>query len=74
MDQILLWPPEPPYEEYITVIELACQSLKTTETEELRTDIYKVLRHSHPPKPNLSKEEWKALKQQKWIKSTSYSL
>ena len=26
---------------------------------------YRALRHSHPPRPNLSKEEWKALKQLK---------
>ena len=40
-----------------------CQSLNTDEAEELRADMYKTLRHSHPPEPNLSKEEWKALKQ-----------
>ena len=62
MDQILLWPQKSPYEEYITAIEFACQSLKTNEAEELRADIYRALRHSHPPKPNLSIEEWKALK------------
>ena len=54
-----------PYEEYITAIELACQSLNATEAEELRADIYRALRHSNPPRPNLSKEEWKALKQLK---------
>ena len=55
--------PNPSYLEYITAIELACQSLNTNEAEELRADIYRALRHSHPPKLNLRKEEWKALKQ-----------
>ena len=54
-----------PYQEYITAIELSSQCLNTTETEELRADIYRTLRHSYPPKPNLSKEELKALKQLK---------
>ena len=57
--------PQHPYQGYINAIELACQSLKTTEAEDLRAYIYGVLRHSHPPRPNLSKEEWKALKQLK---------
>ena len=35
------------------------------EAEELRVDIYSLLRYSPPPKPNLSKEKWKALKQLK---------
>ena len=65
MGQILSCPPNPPYQEYITAIELACQSLNTNEAEELRADIYRAFRHSHPPKHNLSKEEWKALKQLK---------
>ena len=49
--------PNPPFQEYITAIELVCQSFNTNEAEELRADIYRALRHSHPPKPNLSKEE-----------------
>ena len=28
-----------PYQDYITAIEVACQSLKTTEAEEVRADI-----------------------------------
>ena len=63
--QILLWPPNLTYQDNITAIELVCQSLNTTETEELRADIYRAIRYSHPPKPNLSKEEWKAMKQLK---------
>ena len=65
MDQILLWSPRTLHQEYITAVELACQSSKTIEAEDLWAAIYRVLRHSHPPRPNLSKEEWKALKQLK---------
>ena len=49
----------------MTAVELTCQSLNSNEAEELRADIYRALGHSQPPKPNLSKEEWKALKQLK---------
>ena len=65
MGQFCCCPPNPPYQEYITTVELACQSFNTNEAEELRADIYRALRHSHPLKLNLSKEEWKALKQLK---------
>ena len=56
-------PPNQPILEYITSIELVCESFNTNEAEELRADILRALRHSHPPRPNLRKEEWKALKQ-----------
>ena len=36
-----------------------------TDAEELRADIYRVLRQSHPPKPNLTEEKWKTLNQLK---------
>ena len=58
-------PQSPPILDYITSIELACQSLNINEAEELRSDIYRALRHSHPPRSNLRKEEMKALKQLK---------
>ena len=47
--------------EYITFVESACQKLDHQEAEELRVDINRVLRSSHAPKPNLTKEELKAL-------------
>ena len=56
-----LWPPKPPYGEYITAIGTACQH----EAGELSNDIYRVLRQPHHPKPKLSKDEWEALKQLK---------
>ena len=63
-------PPNLPILEYITSIELAYQRVNTNEAEELRADIHKALRHSHPPRPNLRKEERRALKQLKQIKIT----
>ena len=59
----MLWPQNPPYGDYITAIELVCQSLNNTEAEELRADICRVLRQPHHPKPNLSKDEMKVIKQ-----------
>ena len=58
-------PQKPPYGEYITCIESACQSLDSNTEEELRSDIYRVLQQSHQLKPNLKKEEIKAIKQLK---------
>ena len=55
----------PPYLECIAAIECVWQSLNTNEAEELRADIYRALRHSQPSKPNLRKEELKALTQLK---------
>ena len=54
-----------PILEYITSIEVTYQNLNNSEGEELRSDVYRALRHSNPPKPNLRKEEMKALKQLK---------
>ena len=47
--------------ECMTSTESACQELDHKEAEELRTDINRVLRSSDAPKPNLTKEELKAL-------------
>ena len=61
----VLTPQKPPQGEYITAIETACQSLDTNRVEELRADIYRVLILPHQLKPNLSKDEIKAMKQLK---------
>ena len=37
--------------EYITAIEAACTKLSQQDAEELRADINRVLRSSHPPNP-----------------------
>ena len=61
----VITPQKPPLGEYITNIEKACQSLDTNTVEELRSEIYRVLRQPHQLKPNLKKEEIKAMKQLK---------
>ena len=42
-------PRQPPNLEYITAIEAACTKLSQQDAEELRVDINRVLRSSHPP-------------------------
>ena len=58
-------PRRPPYEEYIKAIETACLSLDAKSAEELRLDMYRVLRHPCQLKPNVSKGEMAAIKQLK---------
>ena len=50
-------PRQPPNLEYITAIEAACTKLSQQDAEELRADVNRVLRSSHPPKPNLTKAQ-----------------
>ena len=42
-------PRQPPNLEYITAIEAACTKLSQQDAEELRADVNRVLRTSHPP-------------------------
>ena len=42
-------PRQPPSLEYITAIEAACTKLSQQDAEELRANINRVLRSSHPP-------------------------
>ena len=58
-------PKQPPNLEYITAIEAACTKLSHQDAEELRDDINRVLRSSHPPKPNLTKVQNLALRELK---------
>ena len=58
-------PRQPPNLEYITAIEAACTKLSQQDAEELRTNINRVLRSSHPPKPNLTKAQTSALRELK---------
>ena len=44
-------PRQPPNLEYITAIEAACTKLSQQDAEELRANINRVLRYSHPPNP-----------------------
>ena len=55
-------PQNPPNLDFITAIETACQKLSNQDAEELTADINGLLRKSHVPKPNLTKEENKALR------------
>ena len=58
-------PRQPPNLEYITAIEATCTKLSQQDAEELRADVNRVLRSSHPPKPNLTKAQNIALRELK---------
>ena len=47
-------PRQPPNLEYITAIEAVCTKLSQQDAEELRADINRVLRSSHPPQTQLN--------------------
>ena len=57
-------PRQPPNLEYKTAIEAACTKLSQQDAEELRADINRVLRSSHP-QPNLTKAQNLALRELK---------
>ena len=63
MGLILLSLPRPPFQEYITAAEVACQSLKPSEANEFRADIARVLKQAIPSKSNISKEDWRVIKE-----------
>ena len=54
---------DPPIGEYIAQIERMCQKMQQGEAEELRGQIKLILKNITPPKPNISKEEAKAIKE-----------
>ena len=58
-------PKQPPNLEYITAIEAACTKLSQQDAEELRAEVNRVLRSSHPLKPNLTKAQNLALRELK---------
>ena len=51
----------PPIGEYITTIENVCNQLEQGKAEELRGEVKKVLKKVHPPRPNISRDERKAI-------------
>ena len=53
---------EPPVSKYISQIERVCQQLKQGKAEELRGETKLILKNIQPPKPNITKEEAKAIK------------
>ena len=61
-------PRSPPITEYIAVIEQACSKLKPGEAEELRGEVKTIIKRSCNP-PNITREEWKAVKELKEDKS-----
>ena len=54
---------DPPIGKYIAQIERMCQKMKQGEVQELRGQIKLILKNITPPKPNISKEEAKAIKE-----------
>ena len=58
-------PRQPPNLEYITAIEAACTKLSQQDAEELRADINRVLRSSHPPQTQLNQGKNAALRELK---------
>ena len=56
---------EPPVGEYISQIESMCQQLKQGKVEELRGETKSILKNIQLPRPNISKEEAKAIQELK---------
>ena len=56
-------PKEPPICEYIVAIEKACLKLTPGKEEELRREIKAILKKKPNNKPNISKDEYRALKE-----------
>ena len=54
---------EPPVSEYISQIERVCQQLEKGKVEELQGEIKQILKKTQPPKPNITREEAKAIKE-----------
>ena len=54
-------PRHPPYGDYIAAIEKACSTIEPNSAEELRAEIRGALKHTHPPRSNISREEVQAL-------------
>ena len=52
---------ESPYGDYIEAIEKACSTIEPNSAEELRSEIRGALKHTHPPRSNINREEVQAL-------------
>ena len=52
---------EAPTIECVTAIEEICQKLEKGEVEELRAKVKEILKKTHTPKPNISREEQKVI-------------
>ena len=58
-------PRNPPSAEYITAVEKTCQNLTQGEADEMRAEIKAAIKRSHPPRPNITREEQRALRELK---------
>ena len=56
---------ELPVSEYISQIEKACQQLEQGKAEELRAEVKQIFKKTQLPKPNITKEEAKAIQELK---------
>ena len=56
---------DPPTLEYIVAMEKACNQLTQGKAEELRGEVKALLRKDHKSKPNIPRDEYKALKEMK---------
>ena len=54
-------PKHPPYGDYIAAIEKACSTMEPSSAGELRAEIRGALKHTHPTRSNINKEEVQAL-------------
>ena len=54
-----------PYEDYIIATEKACRKLPSNEATVLRSEMAGLLRNVKPPKPNITKDERKAIQELK---------
>ena len=66
-------PRHPPNLKYITAIQSVCTKLGQQYVEERRADINRVLRSSHPCKPNLTKAQSQAIRKLKDIGTISFN-
>ena len=56
-------PRNPPTGEYITAIENVCNQLQSGKAKELRGEIKSALKNIQPPRPNITREERKAIEE-----------
>ena len=63
---------DPPIVKYIAQIERMCQKMRQGDVEELRGQIKLILKNITPPKPNISKEKAKAIKELRRDQEKSY--
>ena len=58
-----LTPTNPPYVEFVSAVEVACQRLTDQDAQELVVEVNILLKRTKPSKKNISREEMKALKE-----------